>query len=212
VQVRHGDKKNDDIEVGPQVQVSRLGNPLFNEVIVPMAQKDLWNSLPPSEDKRFAGFVSQPELASLLPVLYPGLFDNLAALNKAKTPRADLLAILLTGIPDGLVPDFQNNTGDIQADMLRLNTAIAPAKKENAFGVIGGDVAGFPNGRRIADDVVSISLRAIAGATVPLVDAKFKPDAAATAVEQGLSIKNVSAKPLAHFPYLPLPLDGFNNP
>jgi uncharacterized protein DUF4331 len=212
VQVRHGDKKNDDIEVGPQVQVSRLGNPLFNEVIVPMAQKDLWNSLPPSEDKRFAGFVSQPELAALLPVLYPGLFDNLAALNKAKTPRADLLAILLTGIPDGLVPEFQNNTGDIQADMLRLNTAIPPAKKENAFGVIGGDVAGFPNGRRIADDVVSISLRAIAGATVPLVDEKFKPDAAATAVEQGLSIKDVSAKPLEHFPYLPLPLDGFNNP
>jgi hypothetical protein len=192
--------------------VSRLGNPLFNEVIVPMAQKDLWNSLPPTEDKRFAGFVAQPELAALLPVLYPGLFDNLAALNKAKTPRADLLAILLTGIPDGLVPNFQNNTGDIQADMLRLNTAIAPAAKENAFGVIGGDVAGFPNGRRIADDVVSISLRAIAGATVPLVDAKFKPDAAATAVEQGLSIKDVSAKLLKHFPYLPLPLDGFNNP
>jgi Domain of unknown function (DUF4331) len=212
VQVRHGDKKNEDIEVGPQVQVSRLGNPLFNEVIVPMSQKDLWNSLPPSEDKRFAGFVSQPELAGLLPVLYPGLFDNLAALNKAKTPRADLLAILLTGIPDGIVPEFQNNTGDIQADMLRLNTAIPPAKKENAFGVIGGDVAGFPNGRRIADDVVSISLRAIAGATVPLVDETFKADAAATAVEQGLSIKDVKAKPLAHFPYLPLPFDGFNNP
>jgi len=212
VQVRHGDKKNEDIEVGPQVQVSRLGNPLFNEVIVPMAQKDLWNSLPPSEDKRFAGFVAQPELAGLLPVLYPGLFDNLAALNKAKTPRADLLAILLTGIPDGIVPQFQNSTGDIQADMLRLNTAIPPAEKENAFGVIGGDVAGFPNGRRIADDVVSISLRAIAGATVPLVDEKFKPDAAATAVEQGLSIRDVKAKPLEHFPYLPIPFDGFNNP
>src|SRR3954452_5782981 len=193
VQVRHGDKKNEDIEVGPQVQVSRLGNPLFNEVIVPMAQKDLWNSLPPSEDKRFAGFVAQPELAGLLPVLYPGLFDNLAALNKAKTPRADLLAILLTGILDGIVPQFQNSTGDIQADMLRLNTAIPPAEKENAFGVIGGDVAGFPNGRRIADDVVSISLRPIAGATVPLVDETFKPDAAATAVEQGLSIRDVKA-------------------
>jgi hypothetical protein len=214
VQVRHGNAKNADVEVGPNVQVSRLGNPLFNEVIVPMSQKDLWNSLPPSEDKRFAGFVAQPELASLLPVLYPGLFDNLDKLNKAKTPRTDLLAILLTGLPDGVVPQFQNSTGDIQADMLRLNTAIPPAAKgkENAFGVIGGDVAGFPNGRRIADDVVSISLRAIAGATRPLVDEKFKPDAAATAVEQGLTIKNVSAAPLDKFPFLPIPFDGFNNP
>jgi hypothetical protein len=212
VQVRHGDAKNDDVYVGPQVQVSRLGNPLFNEVIVPMAQKDLWNSLPPSEDKRFAEFVSKPELGSLLPVLYPGLFDNLAALNKAGTPRADLLAILLTGIPDGLIDEFQNSTGETQADMLRLNTVIPPSKEENPFGIVGGDLAGFPNGRRIDDDVVSISLRAIAGATFPLVDEKFKPDAAATQVEQGLSAKNVSAKKLAHFPYLGTPFDGFNNP
>jgi Domain of unknown function (DUF4331) len=212
VQVRHGDAKNDDVYVGPQVQVSRLGNPLFNEVIVPMAQKDLWNSLPPSEDKRFAEFVSKPELGSLLPVLYPGLFDNLAALNKAGTPRADLLAILLTGIPDGLIDEFQNSTGEIQADMLRLNTVIPPSKEENPFGIVGGDLAGFPNGRRIDDDVVSISLRAIAGATFPLVDAKFTPDAAASQVEQGLSAKNVSSKKLAHFPYLGTPFDGFDNP
>jgi hypothetical protein len=212
VQVRRGDATDDDVYVGPHVQVSRLGNPLVNEVIVPMAQKDLWNSLPPSEDKRFAGFVAQPELASLLPVLYPGLFDNLAALNEAGTPRADLLAILLTGIPDGLVDEFQNSTGEIQADMLRLNTVIPPSKEENPFGIIGGDLAGFPNGRRIDDDVVSISLRAIAGATFPLVDGKFRPDAAASQVERGLSAKNVSARKLAHFPYLGTPFDGFDNP
>jgi hypothetical protein len=212
VQVRNGDAKNDDVYVGPQVQVSRLGNPLFNEVIVPMAQKDLWNSLPPSDDKRFAGFVEKPELASLLPVLYPGLFDNLAALNKAGTPRADLVAILLTGIPDGLIDDFQNSTGETQADMLRLNTVVPPSKEENPFGIIGGDLAGFPNGRRVADDVVSISLRAIAGATFPLVDETFKPDAAASQVEQGLSAKNLSSKPLKHFPYLGTPFDGFDNP
>jgi hypothetical protein len=212
VQVRHGDKKNDDIEVGPQVQVSRLGNPLFNEVIVPMAQKDLWNSLPPSEDKRFAEFVEKPELASLLPVLYPGLFDNLAKLNKAGTPRADLVAILLTGIPDGLIDNFQNNTGHLQADMLRLNTAVPPSKEPNAFGLLGGDLAGFPNGRRIEDDVVSISIRAIAGVTFPLVDATFKADAAAAVVEQGLSIKDVSSKLLKKFPFLGTPFDGFDNP
>jgi hypothetical protein len=73
-------------------------------------------------------------------------------------------------------------------------------------------VAGFPNGRRIADDVVSISLRAIAGATVPLVDEAFEPDAAAAAVEQGLRIKDSGAKLLAKFPYLGTPFDGFGNP
>ncbi|GIF03352.1 DUF4331 domain-containing protein [Actinoplanes siamensis] len=212
VQVRNGDSKNADVYVGPQVQVSRLGNPLFNEVVVPMAEKDRWNSLPPSEDKNFAEFVAKPELASLLPVLYPGLFDNLAALNKAGKDRADLLAILLTGIPEGIVDGFQNNTGELQADMLRLNTAIPPAAKPNAFGVVGGDVAGFPNGRRIADDVVSISLRAIAGVTVPLVDKKFEPDAAAALVEQGLSIKDVSSRLLKKFPYLGTPFDGFSVP
>jgi hypothetical protein len=212
VQVRNGDKKNDDVVVGPQVQVSRLGNPLFNEVIVPMAEKDKWNSLPPTEDKRFAQFVETPELGGLLPVLYPGLFDNLAKLNKAGAPRADLVAILLTGIPDGLIDDFQNTTGAVQADMLRLNTAIPPSKEPNAFGLLGGDLAGFPNGRRIADDVVSISLRAIAGVTVPLVDATFKPDAAAALVEQGLSIKDVSSGLLKKFPFLGTPFDGFDNP
>ncbi|RZU48420.1 uncharacterized protein DUF4331 [Krasilnikovia cinnamomea] len=212
VQIRDGRKAGEDVEVGPQVQVSRLGNPLFNEVIVPMAEKDKWNSLPPTEDKRFAKFVEKPELAGLLPVLYPGLFDNLQKLNEGGTPRADLVAILLTGIPDGLIDDFQNTTGAVQADMLRLNTAIPPTKDENAFGLLGGDLAGFPNGRRIADDVVSISLRAIAGVTVPLVDEKFKPDDAAALVEQGLNIKDVSAKLLKRFPYLPVPFDGFNRP
>ncbi|GAA0444788.1 hypothetical protein Aca07nite_54050 [Actinoplanes capillaceus] len=211
VEVR-GNSGDGDVVVGPQVQVSRLGNPLFNEVIVPMAEKDKWNSLPPSEDKRFAEFVATPELGALLPVLYPGLFDKLAALNKTKEPRADLLAILLTGIPDGLIDGFQNNTGALQADMLRLNTAIEPAAKENKFGLLGGDLAGFPNGRRVADDVVSISLRAIAGVTVPLVNADFEPDAAAALVEQGLSIKDASAGLLKKFPFLGTPFDGFGNP
>ncbi|MEU8664053.1 DUF4331 family protein, partial [Actinoplanes philippinensis] len=110
------------------------------------------------------------------------------------------------------IEGFQNNTGALQADMLRLNTAIPPAAKENALGVVGGDLAGFPNGRRIADDVVSISIKAVAGATLPLVKKDFKADAAAGLVEQGLSIKNVSASLLKKFPFLPTPFDGFNNP
>ncbi|WFE38531.1 DUF4331 domain-containing protein [Micromonospora sp. WMMD998] len=207
-----GDRVSADTATGPFVQVSRLGNPLFNEVIVPMSKKDLWNTLPPSDDKRFAGFVERPELAALLPALYPGVFGNLDALNKAKKPRADLVAILLTGLPAGLINGFANTTGDTQADMLRLNTAIRPSAKPDRFGVLGGDLAGFPNGRRIGDDVVTIALRAIAGLTVPLVDKTFKPDAAAAAVTPGLDATDVTAPFLADFPFLGTPYDGFNNP
>ncbi|MBQ1044682.1 MULTISPECIES: DUF4331 domain-containing protein [unclassified Micromonospora] len=207
-----GDRVAADTAAGPFTQVSRLGNPLFNEVIVPMSRKDVWNTLPPSEDKRFAGFVERPELAALLPALYPGVFPSLDALNKSKKPRADLVAILLTGIPAGLIDGFANTTGDVQADMLRLNTAIRPSRTPDRFGVLGGDLAGFPNGRRVADDVVTIALRAIAGLTVPLVDKTFRPDAAAAAVTPGLSAADVTAPFLADFPFLGTPYDGFGNP
>ncbi|MDG4802815.1 DUF4331 domain-containing protein [Micromonospora sp. WMMD980] len=207
-----GDRVSADLATGPFTQVSRLGNPLFNEVVVPMSKKDLWNALPPSEDKRFAGFVERPEFAALLPVLYPGVFPNLDKLNKAKKLRADLVAILLTGVPAGLIDGFANTTGDTQADMLRLNTAIRPSAKPDRFGVLGGDLAGFPNGRRVTDDVVTIALRAIAGLTVPLVDKTFRPDAAAAAVTPGLDAGDVTAPFLADFPFLGTPYDGFNNP
>jgi len=191
-------------QVGEYVQVSRLGNPLFNEVIVPMGEKDLWNSLPPSEDRQFLQYVQHPELASLLNVLYPGVFPNLAGLSAA---RADLVAILLTGIPSGLVPGFQNYTGSTYADMLRLNLAIMPTSKPNALGVIGGDLAGFPNGRRVFDDVVSVELRAIAGALYPLVDSTYTPDAAASLLTDGLDQSSTSY--LTTFPYLGTPQSGY---
>jgi hypothetical protein len=203
---------NDDSDAtsqtGPWTQVSRLGNPLFNEVIVPLGRKDSWNSSHPAADKAFAGYVEHPELAKLLPVLYPGVFPNLAALTK---PRADLVAILLTGLPKGVVPGFQNYTGKVQADQLRLNLAIPPTKSNpSRFGLLGGDVAGFPNGRRVFDDVVSIELRAVAGVTFALVDKTFKPDAAAGALTQGLA--PASNRYQGTFPYLAPPLDGFDTP
>ena len=167
--------------IGPWAQVSRLGNPLFNEVIVPLGKKDQWNATPPSADGAFAQYVKQPELARLLPVLYPGVFPNLAKLT---ADRADLVAILLTGIPPGVVPGCQNFTGNTPADMLRLNVAIPPASKPSPLGLLGGDVAGFPNGWRVFDDVVTIELRAIAGATYLQ----------------------------STFPYLGLPHDGFSTP
>jgi Domain of unknown function (DUF4331) len=199
------DAYSDEVhQAGEWRQVSRLGNPLFNEVLVGMGFKDLWNSLPPSADARFAGGVQHPELAALLPVLYPGAFPNLAKYTAA---RADLVAILLTGIPTGVVPGFQNFTGHALADMLRLNIAIPPTSSPNALGILGGDLAGFPNGRRVFDDVVSVELRAIAGATIPLVDKSFTPDGAASLLTDGLD--QTSTRYLSQFPYLGTPQGGY---
>jgi hypothetical protein len=204
--------QGENVNSGPFRQVSRLGNPLINEVIIGMGDKDRWNSLPPAGDKQFAHYVTQPGLAALLPVLYPGVFPNLAALVKSGKPRADLEAILMTGIPPGIIKGFTNFTGPVVADMLRLNTSIPAAKNPNMFGLLGGDPAGFPNGRRIADNVVAIELRAIAGVTYPLIDPKFKPDAAAGLLTDGLTAASVSASPLGQFPYLGVPYGGFNTP
>ena len=190
---------------GPWVQVSRLGNPLFNEVIVPMAEKDKWNTTEPKDDAAYVEDVQKPELAGLLPVLYPGVFPNLAAYDK---PRADLDAILLTGIPAGVVPGFQNYTGPVKADMLRLNMAIPPAETENKLGILGGDLAGFPNGRRLGDDVVAIELKAVAGATIPLVDPTYTPDGAAALLEDGTTDDN-RPELLDRFPFMPLPGGGY---
>jgi hypothetical protein len=212
VKVRDHEDQQGDSHSGPFVQVSRLGNPLVNEVIIPLGRKDEWNRQPPSDDKEFQRFVLQPEVAALLPVLYPGVFPNLAALVASGKPRADLDAILLTGIPSGLIPGFQNFTGSVEADMLRLNTAIPPATTPNVLGLLGGDLAGFPNGRRPTDDVVTIELRAIAGLTFPLVDKTFTPDPAASVITDGLGPDSVSSPFLDVFPYLGVPYDGYHNP
>jgi len=197
---------------GPWRQVSRLGNPLINEVIIALGDKDRWNHQAPVHDKQFAHYYAHPELAALLPALYPGVFPNLAALVKSGKVRADLEAILLTGIPSGIIPGFQNNTGSVQSDMLRLNTAIPPSRKPNILGLLGGDLAGFPNGRRVFDDIVTVELRAVAGVTYPLVDSSFTPDAAAGKVTDGLTPDSVKAPFLDSFPYLGVPYSGFKNP
>ncbi len=191
---------------GPWVQVSRLANPLFNELLVPMARKDRWNAAPPSEDADYASVVAKPELQTLIPALYPGVFPNLAAYDK---PRADLDAILLTGIPNDVVPGFQNYTGPRKADMLRLNMAIPPTPigEQSRLGILGDDLSGFPNGRRPIDDVVAIELKAIAGATIPLVDPTYQPDATASQLNDGT--ENTNADLLTKFPFLGLPGGGY---
>jgi hypothetical protein len=193
---------------GPYVQVSRLGNPLVNEVLVPLSQKDVWNASSPAQDKYFANGITHPELAGLLNVLYPGFFTHLAAYSK---PRVDLEAILLTGIPAGVIaPTYSTFTGATQADMLRLNLAIPPASTPSPMGILGGDVAGYPNGRRVIDDVVTIELQAIAGITIPYVDGTYVKDAAIADVSDGDTGAGLSL--LSGFPYLGTPYSGYNTP
>ena len=215
------DAKRKGSESGPWVQVSRLGNPLFNELLVPLNEKDEWNRSDPSDDKEFAAGVVHPELANLLPTLYPGVFPNLAALNASKKPRADIEAVFLTGLPAGVVPGFQNNTGKTLSDMLRLNVAVTPSATPSPLGLLGNDAAGFPNGRRVTDDIVTIELRALAGLTYALVDKTFTPDAAASKVTQGVAEPTTGppgsgaeggARFLPYFPYLGIPHDGFDTP
>jgi uncharacterized protein DUF4331 len=139
---------------GKWVQVSRLGNPLFNEVLVPTALKDEWNADKPAGDAEYAQFARNSLLAHFLNLLYPqfGPFQE--------SNRADLQAVFLTGVP-GL-----NFTGSTLADELRLNLSIPPAASPNRLGVLGGDLAGWPNGRRLGDDVIDIAERAVGGALI----------------------------------------------
>jgi Domain of unknown function (DUF4331) len=217
---------------GPYVQVSRLGNPLINELLIGIGQKDYWNRQLPAGDKQFASSYSNPLLAQLLPTLYPGVFPNLAkyntvngsyATNTAGPDRADLVAVLLTGIPAAVVPGAPTYSGTgVQADELRLNVAVPPTRTSPSnLGILGGDLAGFPNGRRVFDDVATIELIAVAGATLGLVDSKFTPDLAATPgknVSFGLtsSAGDTSAKGsvdlLPAFPYLGTPWSGMWTP
>src|SRR5271165_1512718 len=202
---------------GPDTQVSRLGNPLINEVVIPMGKKDYWNAQHPAHDKQFARSYAHPELAGLIAAIYAPNFPNLQAAVTAGTVRADLEAVLLTGIPAGVIPkapNFTNFTGSVQADLLRLNTSIPPATRKtlSPLGVIGNDLAGFPNGRRVFDDVVTIELRAIAGATLPLVDPSFTADAAVGLITDGLTFTSPGGPYLKTFPYLGVPYDGYHHP
>ena len=140
------------------------------------------------------------------------MFPNLAGLVKSKKPRTDLKAVLMTGLRSGIVPGFTNFTGAVAADMLRLNTAIPPSSSPTIGGVLGGDLAGFPNGRRVFDDVVSIELRAIAGLTYSLIDSKFSPDDAARQLSDGLTPSSLGTPYLDSFPYLGVPFDGYDDP
>jgi hypothetical protein len=137
---------------GPWVQLSRLDMPLVNELVIPLKDKNRFNGSRPRFDGQFLEYVRNPEPA--------GLIESILGVDVPPNPRDDIAAIFLTGIP-GL-----NKPEDVKpSSQLRLNMAIEPSKHPNRLGVLGGDNAGFPNGRRLADDVVDIELQALAGAT-----------------------------------------------
>lgn len=214
-------QRNDDgtvVPSGASVQVSRLGNPLFNELLVPITRKDSWNAVFPAADINYIQGVLRPVLASLLNVLYPRVFPNIEGYNNKD--RNDLVAILLTGLPDGVIPGLKTSIGadlpagaiptvlaKTKADMLRLNVAIPVTAQPKPFGVLAGDLQGFPNGRRLNDDVVGIELRAVAGATIPLVDPTFRVDLAVNALDDFAPNDNTPLLP--SFPYVGLPNSGF---
>ncbi len=163
--------------VGDYVQVSRLGNPLINEVVLPVGLKDAFNGISPDVDATIPAVVERvtnPEV--------PQLVESIYGIPAPETPRNDLVEIFLTGIAKD-APTLDGSEAPIQADlnsqilnadvdpenfvpseMLRLNTAVPPAEEENRLGVLAGDFQGFPNGRRLGDDVVDITLQAAEGA------------------------------------------------
>jgi len=188
---------------GDFVQVSRLGAPLVNEVVIPLGDKDRWNSSQPKDDAQFANYVTNPELGTLLNKLY-----NVAVPPQGDfgTPQArdDLVAIFLTGLP-GLTKPANVKP----SEQLRLNVGVPPSANPNKMGVLGGDKAGYPNGRRLADDTVDISLQAVAGAAYPLFHPEFTPDPLATQLGDGVDANDVAFR--SSFPYAALPFSGFES-
>ena len=185
------------------VQISRLGAPLVNEVVIPLGKKDVWNSSKPEDDAQFAESVANPELATLLKSIY-----NVKVPTQGKfgtdSQRDDLIAIFLTGIPDLTKP-----AKVVPSEQLRINLAVKPSTSPNRFGVLGGDNQGYPNGRRLADDVTDISIRAVAGAAYPLFHSDFKADPLTAQLGDGVDKND---KPFrSEFPYLALPVSGLDS-
>jgi hypothetical protein len=185
--------------VGPFVQVSRLGNPLINEVLIPLGEKDYWNREDPRDDSQFIGHYLNPELAALIHVLYPSLPAP------PTSGRNDLVSVLLTGVPS------LNFTGPRPSDELRLNTSIPPSPTPDRLGVLNGDFAGFPNGRRLGDDVVDIELRAIACGYGPILHAALGLCDLQPNDQLGDGVDGNDGSFLSTFPYVAPPHQGYDS-
>ncbi len=195
---------------GAWAQVSRLGMPLVNEVVIGLPDKDRFNASKPKDDGQFADYVTHPALPALIESLFP------SAKAPTNFPRTDLVTVFLKGLEGVNQPK-----NVVASDMLRLNTSVAPtpAASQSAMGVPGGDLAGFPNGRRPADDVVDLSLRvamgalcALSGATDNLKVGCTPADAPAGGLALTDGVRKTAANYGVTFPYLTTPISGNLNP
>jgi hypothetical protein len=194
---------------GPWVQVSRLGNPLINEAIIPVGLKDQWNRRDPYRDKDFEKYYLNPELAAVANTVYPALD------NADTTGRTDLSLILLNGLPG------VNSTGSVKADMLRLNTGIPPCTADPADDDVGAcrrlgafyddaaDLAAWPNGRRLTDDVTDIALRAVIQGYGDVLQGLFgvKDRTPNKLVGDGVDKNDLPSR--TSFPYSGIPSNGY---
>ncbi len=172
------------------VQVSRLGNPLINEVIIPLGKKDKFNRTTPDRDAELYGsFATNPELAAVLNALFN--------VNAPETDRTDIVQAVLQGIPG--LNQHSGKFAGTPVDTLKLNLGVSPTAMPSRFGVIGGDNAGYPNGRRPIDDVVDIDLQVVAGILV------------GNAVPLGDGVDQDSVGFQNQFPYLSDPESGFDS-
>lgn len=195
------------IETGPWVQVSRLGSPLVNEVVIGLKDKDRFNQSAPRYDGQFATYVTNPTLPALIETLFP------TAPAPTLFPRTDLVAAFLTGIKTATTGNVNQPKNVVPAEMLRLNTTVlpTPAGSQNNLGVLGGDLAGFPNGRRPGDDVVDAELRVAMGALISagLYGTPEQAPAGAAPITDGALVNDSFFD--AAFPYLRTPLPGSPN-
>jgi hypothetical protein len=189
-------------QTGKWVQVSRLGLPLVNEVLIPRGKKDLWNSLSPADDKQFFGSILDPEPAKLIPTLYPGVTTPQGGTKPDGSPRRTDIVAVLTGQAAGL----SAANALPPADLLRVNLAIAPNVPGDRLAVLAGDTGGFPNGRRLTDDVVDIEVRLLAGGTPFTPTFNVAPNNALT---DGVDSPQEAILP--YFPYVSTPLDGYSH-
>jgi hypothetical protein len=181
---------------GKDVQVSRLGMPLVNEVVVPVGAKDYFNGSKPAKDAQFLPAVQDPELPHLVNAVYPTLDVPDSDPGTAGIQRADLIQVFLTGIPN-----LNKPAGVKASEMLRLNIDTPPCSSScSTLGVIGGDVAGFPNGRRLSDDIIDVALRVTMGVLLPT------HSAGADTLGDGVDANDVPF--LNAFPYVGYPTSG----
>ena len=171
---------------GKWVQVSRLGAPLVNEVVIPLKLKDAFNGLKPTGDAAALEYVTNPELPKLIEAVY--------GIDAPKTPRNDLVSVFLTGVEGLNMPKGKITP----SEQLRLNMSTPVTATPNRLGVIGGDTQGFPNGRRLGDDVIDIALQVVEGELV----------GSANDLGDGVNTNDVAFSNT--FPYLALPASGSN--